>query len=78
MLFICNIFNISNLVAKAPGLNLGKQLSNLLRNREVLNCNQHFVYFFLSQNNGLEKFMVPLTFQNKKNIYNTILLQVPE
>ena len=31
------IFLIGNLVAKAPGLNLGKKLSNLLNNREVLN-----------------------------------------
>ena len=30
-------FYISNLVAKAPGLNLCKKLSNLLRYREVLN-----------------------------------------
>ena len=32
-----HFFNISNLVAKAPGLNLGKKLSNLLSNRELLN-----------------------------------------
>ena len=30
-------FYISNLVAKAPGLNLGKKLSSLLSNREALN-----------------------------------------
>ena len=30
-------FNISNLVAKTPDLNLGKKLSNLLSNHEVLN-----------------------------------------
>ena len=30
-------FFISNLVVKAPDLNLGKQLSNLLSNREALN-----------------------------------------
>ena len=31
--FLC----ISNLVAKAPGLNLGKKISNLLGNDEALN-----------------------------------------
>ena len=30
-------FYIRNLVAKAPGLNLGKDLSNLLSNNEALN-----------------------------------------
>ena len=30
-------FLISNLVAKASGLNLGEKLSNLLSNREALN-----------------------------------------
>ena len=30
-------FYISNLAAKAPGLNLGKKLSNLLRNHDALN-----------------------------------------
>ena len=29
-------FYVSNLIAKAVGLNLGKTLSNLLRNREAL------------------------------------------
>ena len=31
------IFFINNLVAKAPGLNFGKKISNLLTNREALN-----------------------------------------
>ena len=35
-IFISNIF-ISNMVAKATGLNLGKKLSDLLSNREALN-----------------------------------------
>ena len=30
-------FLTRNLVSKAPGLNLGKNLSNFLNNREVLN-----------------------------------------
>ena len=36
--FMIHIFiYISNLVAKAPGLNLGKKLRNLLSNHEALN-----------------------------------------
>ena len=36
-MYIHNFFYISNLVAKASGLDLGKKLSNLLSNHEVLN-----------------------------------------
>ena len=36
-LFLYTFFFISNLVAKAPGFNLGKKLGNLLSNREALN-----------------------------------------
>ena len=32
-----HFFYISNVVAKAPGLNLSKKLSDLLSNREALN-----------------------------------------
>ena len=37
VLFQCTIFFISNLVAKAPGLNLGKKSGNFLSNRDALN-----------------------------------------
>ena len=37
MYFADTFFYISNLVAKAAGLNLGKKLSNLLSNHEALN-----------------------------------------
>ena len=40
-------FNISNVDAKASGLNLGKKLSNLLCNREALNQKSTF---FLAEN----------------------------
>ena len=36
-IFEYTVFYISNLIAKALGLNLGKKLSNLLSNREALN-----------------------------------------
>ena len=76
--FDIQIFYISNLVAKAPGLKLGKKSSNFLSNCEALNQQPKFCIFFPSQNNGLEKFMFPnvknvLKFQNKKNEYNTAL-----
>ena len=49
-IILYTFFYISNLVAKAPGLNLGKKLTNLLSNREALKISrQHFVYFFPSQ-----------------------------
>ena len=68
-------FFISNLVAKAPGLNLVEKLSNLLSNRGALNWCSTFCIFFTFQNNEFEKFMFPnlkkvLKFQNKKNKYS--------
>ena len=39
-------WNISNLAAKAPGLNSGKKLSNKLSNREALNYKPTFWIFF--------------------------------
>ena len=36
-LLTAHFFYISNLVTKAPGLNLDKKLSNLLNNGETLN-----------------------------------------
>ena len=69
-------FYISNLVAKAPGLNLGEKVSNLLSDHEALNQQSKLFIFVCSQNNGLDKFMCPkvknfLKFLNKKNKYNT-------
>ena len=45
--------------AKAPGLKLGKKLSNFLSNREALNHKTTFCIFFPSQNNGLQKLRFP-------------------
>ena len=62
---------ISNLVAKAPGLNLGKKLSNLLSTREA---SPNILYIFSTpQNNRLEKFMFPnvnneTNDSNKRNV----------
>ena len=47
------------MVAKAPGLKLGKKLSNFLSNREALNHKATFCIFFPSQNNGLQKLRFP-------------------
>ena len=71
-------FFISNLVAQVPDLNLAENLSNLHRNCEVLNKQSTFCIFYLSQNNGLEKFMFPnvkkvVKFQNGKNKFNTVI-----
>ena len=52
-------FYISNLVAKAPGLNLGEKVSNLLSDHEALNQQSKLFIFVCSQNNGLDKFMCP-------------------
>ena len=73
-----HFFCISNLVAKAPGLNLGEKVSNLLSSRKVLNSSKNF---FPSQNNGLDKFMCPtvkkfLKFLNKKSKYNTVQYKI--
>ena len=35
--YLLQVFYISNLVAKVPGLDFGKRLSNLLSNHEALN-----------------------------------------
>ena len=64
-------FFTSNLVAQVPDFNLSQNLSNLLSNREALNQQSTFVYFFPSQNNGLVKKV--LKFQNEKNKYNTVV-----
>ena len=36
---LLHVFYISNLVAKAPGLDLGKKISNMLSNHEALTAN---------------------------------------
>ena len=41
-----HFFYISNLFIKAPGLNLGKKLNNLLSNRDALNYYPTFCIFF--------------------------------
>ena len=64
-------FFTSNLVAQVPDFNLSQNLSNLLNNREALNQQSTFVYFFPSQNNGLVKKV--LKFQNEKNKYNIVI-----
>ena len=70
------------MVAKAPVLNSGKKLSNLHKNYEgPWISSQDFIYFFLFQNYGVEKFMFPnvkkaLKLQTKNSKYNTVYIML--